>query len=961
MAFTQIGLGGIFTLNVGPAVVAMKQATASLQSLQSKFDAQMPKIDQWAQKFVQASNKIRGSISGVNKGMSDIAGGIAKTALGALPLSFAMRAGARKAVEFEKQMSAVNSLLDEENRKLYPELIQKAKWMGITSVFTAGQAAQAMEYMVRSGANATEVMGGISGVMNAAAADGIQLEQAANVVAIAVKSMGLEWGQAEMVADVLAKTSASANTNILLLGESFVYGAATARQLGVPIEHLSALFGAMGDAGLKGSLAGTSLTNMMITLSKPSQEAEKIMKDWGITLTDTEGKLKPWSEIIGVFSNKLKGIKSVTERARVSAELFGVRGQKAFSALAAKGPKQLDILMKKVANSMGAAADMADKRLDNIAGRWTLFMSAVEGAFIEFFEPVMKPVADAIKAVTTQLSNVLIVVQAIKAAGDSTSKYSKAMADNVKKFGATTWAVANGVMDAVIWLKEGFQSIVRRVSEFFGVVGKESGNSIRQLTRVGIKIAALGGLLVPVAGAVGLLVFVLKSGLWPIMRGVIAIAWNLYAMFIQVATSAAIAAAQVLSLALSMAAQLTIAGLQATKTMFAFARTVIANVIPVLVGGTYWLWLQAKTLMVDLIPLWWEYLKIELMFAKSTAVSFARAMKQKIVSLLTFSKTVAVQGIPALMGLIRGMNLVQGVTLRGVVPALLTVGRTLLVVGGPVMIVLGLLSAFLAGLGSKANSFKDTMVAAWTAIKTVVGNFVDGFMEGVSGIWFTVRGAFLRVYQLVRNVFGFLWEDSKTTTGDIGEMFRKVGGWIGAAFKFAFEGVAWFFEKLGDFIFEAQYMFIKFLAAIDEGWVKLKNMVGALSDEEYNREMRRIDGMTEAFRKQHDERKQQILDERAALMKLEEDEKKATESKKAMEKYIYDRKEPEYKYTVMLPENFGLDVNVNNKVELDGKQIATSVTKHQQEIQERRGFKAKRWNMIADRETGAPALAGGRS
>lgn len=988
MAFTQIGLGGTFSLNVNPAVVAMQRATTSLQALQGKFDAQIPKIDQWAAKFAQAANKVKASLAGVKTGMSDIAGGIAKTAMGAIPLAMGMKFGAKRAVEFEKQMGVVNSLLDTQNRKLYPELIQKAKWMGITSVFTAGQAAQAMEYMVRAGADAKEVLAGIGGVMNAAAADGIQLEQAANVVAITVKSMGLEWSQAERVADILAKTSASANTNILLLGESFVYGAATARQLGVPVEHLSALFGALGDAGLKGSLAGTSLTNMMITLSKPSKESEQIMKDWGITLTDNEGKLKSWSVIIKMFSDKLKGIKSVTERAKVSAELFGVRGQKAFSALAAKGPKNLEILMKKVQDSMGAAADMADKRLDNIAGRWVLFMSAVEGAFIELFEPVMKPVADTIKKVTEYLSNVLVVIQAIKAAGDSTAKYAKAMEVNVKKFGATTWAVANGVMDAVIWLKEGFQSLVQRVGKFFGVLGQTGQDSVRQMTRLAVQFSVLGALLVPVAGAVGLLVFVLKSGLWPILRGVGVIIWNLWVAVISLATSFVTLSGRVLSLALDLGLQLVAAVLSATQSILAFAITMTTRFAMALATGVLWLALFGKTIFTEVIPALWDNIRIELWYVKTVAIDFVKSLWTKItllplvarglwsnvaamragflpavksaaLAVWTFVRAVATGAIPTLIAFVKGMNLLQMVTLKGVLPALMSVMRVLLIWAGPVLLVLGLVAAFLAGMGAEANSFKATMVAAWTAIKTVVGGFVEGFMESVSGIWFAVRGAFLRIYQFIRNIFGFLWDDSKTTTGDIAEMFKTVGKWIGKAFKFAFDGIAWFFEKLGDFIFEAQYAFIKFLAAIDEGWVKLKNMVGALSDEEYNREMRRINRMTQEFRKQHDERKKQILDERAALKKLEEDEQRATESKKAMEKYIYDRKEAEYKYTVMLPEGFGADISINNKVELDGKQIATSVTKHQQEIQERKGFKTKRWQMTATRETGAPVLAGG--
>ena len=988
MAFSQIGLGGIFTLNVNPAVAAMNQATTSLQSLQQKVNGQAPMISQWADKFAQAARKIRGSLAGVKSGMGDIAGGMGKAALAALPLSMGMKMGVDRVVKYEKQMAVVNSLLDTQGRKLYPQLAQKAKWAGIMTTFTAGQAAEAMEFMVRSGASATEVMAGLDGVLAVAAADGIDLATASNALAVVVKSMGLAWGDSAKVADYLAKTSASTNTNVTLLMESFVYGAPTARQLGVAVGDLSAIFGALADSGLKGSLAGTSFTNMMLKMANPSKKASALLKQWGLTFTDNQGKLKPWPVMIDQLTAKIGGIKDVMQRASITQELFGMRGQKAYGALANKGGAALEALMNKINSATGAAADMADTRMDSVSGRWVLFMSSMEGAFIELLEPMLKPMGGAIKGVYTELNNTLLTLQEIKAAGNDNKKFFDIQIKTLTSYGQATWEVALGMADAMEWMKEQWASMTSALSGFFNRLANEQGSTLRSMTAGFLKFALIGAIFVPVAGAVGLLVFALKSALWPVIRGVVLIAWNLYAMFIQLAASCLMAATSVLSLALNLGLQLVVAGLAATQVVAAFAWTMLTQFVTALATGVLWLALFGKTIFTEIIPLMWDYLMIELMFIKQAIAGFIPAIKAKAIALWGsvkalwanvgamkagligamkagaiavwgFVKSVIVGAIPALIGFVKGMNLLRFVTLQGLLPALIAVGSVLLTWALPVLLVLGLIAVFLANMGSEANSFKSTMIAMWTAIKTVVGGFVEGFMEGAQGIWFAVRRVFQSIYQFIRNVFGFLWDDSKTTTGDMAEMFKKVGKSIADAFTFGFDAIAWFFEKLGDFIFEAQFAFTRMLAAVDEGWQTLKHMVGALSEEEYQKEIRRIDNIRQLVRSQHDERKKQIQDERDALKKLEADEQRATESKKAVEKYIYDRQEPEYKYTVMLPEGFGVDVNVNNQVNLDGKQVATSVTRHQQEIQERKGFKTKRWQMVAGREAGAPAVAGG--
>jgi TP901 family phage tail tape measure protein len=988
MAFQQIGLGGIFTLNVNPAVVAMQKASQTLQAFRQNFDSQTPEFAKWAGEFLKNTKSVSGGLRDIKTGASEVAGAMGGLAIAGLPVAFALKKATDAAIEFEGQMTVVRALLDKQGRQQMPELIQKAKELGSTTAFSAREVGDAMEFLVRAGATANQTMGAVGGVLAAAAAEGMELGKASDVVVTVVKGMSLQFEQAGEVADYLAKTSALTNSSISSLGESFTYGAATARDLGLNVAQTSAIFGALSDAGLSGSLAGTSFSNMMTKLAKPSKEAQGILKSFGVTL-EKNGKMKEFPEIISELGEKISAIRSPMERAAISSEIFGERGRKAFSALVAKGPKQLAELMENVKDAVGASADMAEERLDSLQGRMQLFGAAMKGLAIEVFEPMLKPIAKVIKQISEALGGVLQTVQKIMAAGESEEKFFSAHVETLTKFGQTTWDIALGVVDAVYWMKDAWADFTSWVSSAIGRFTEQSGSAIRGMTSSVIKFVVSTAIFVPIAGVVGALAQAFKLALWPAIQGTMLVAWGFYRTLINVGFSLMSVAAQVLSFALTLGLQFTVAVLSATQAILAFTVTMVTRFATAMATGVLWLALFGATIFTEVIPALWSNIQIELWYVKTVAVEFIKSLWKKItllplmakglwsnvmamkagflpaiksaaLAVWTFVRAVLVGAIPALIGFVKGLNLVQMVTLKGLLPALLSVGRVLLIWAGPILLIFGLIGAFLASMGAEANSFKTTMIAAWTAIKTVVGGFIEGFKEGAQGIWFSVRRVFLSIYQFIRNIFGFLWEDSTTTTGDIAEMFKVAGKFIADAFRWGFDAIAWFFEKLGDFIFEAQFAFSKFIAAVQETWIRIKKMVGALSKAEYEAELRRIETVRTMLKTQHDERKKQIQTERDALKKLEEDEKRATDTKKAMEKYIYaEGKREEQKFYEIKLEPGSFEVNVNNKIDLDGKQLATSVNRHQQDIQERKGFKTKRWNMMAARESGAPAGGGG--
>jgi TP901 family phage tail tape measure protein len=322
-------------------------------------------------------------------------------------------------------------------------LRKEAQHQGVISVFSATESAQAMEFLARAGAKPKEIIAGLGGVMAAAAADGIELATASDIVSQVVKGMGMQWSEASHVADVLALTSAKANTNITALGESFTYGVSQAKSMGITVEETAAVFGKLADAGLKGSLGGTAFTNMLLKLAKPTSEGRALLKRWGIELNKKDGTLRKIGDIVGDVQGKIGKLGTATQKAEAAATIFGIRGARAYNALATSGVKALKTLEKELIASsfgIGAAQEMADKRLDNFLGAFKLFASSVEAVSIEFFGPLLGSFKEGTQDLTNNLNKVIGAVQGLRevenAAAVASVKFSKQTAKGyAERFG----------------------------------------------------------------------------------------------------------------------------------------------------------------------------------------------------------------------------------------------------------------------------------------------------------------------------------------------------------------------------------------------------------------------------------------------------------------------------------------------------------------------------------------------
>ena len=308
----------------------------------------------------------------------------AASAIGALSVA-AIKAGS----DFESAMSKVGAISGAAGSDL-EELREKAKEMGASTKFSATESANAFEYMAMAGWKTGDMLSGIEGIMNLAAASGEDLAATSDIVTDALTAFGMTAGDATHFADVLAQASSNANTNVGMMGETFKYVAPVAGALGYSAEDTAIAIGLMANAGIKGSQAGTSLRSMMSRLAKPTKEVQGAMDALGVSLTNSDGSMKELNEVLGDLREGFSGL-SEAEAAELASSLAGQEAMSGLLAIVNASEDDFDKLSESIYSCDGAAAQMAETMNDNLQGQITILKSGLEGLGISFYESIQTP------------------------------------------------------------------------------------------------------------------------------------------------------------------------------------------------------------------------------------------------------------------------------------------------------------------------------------------------------------------------------------------------------------------------------------------------------------------------------------------------------------------------------------------------------------------------------------------
>lgn len=347
--------------------------------------------------------------SGIKAGLSKLSG-IAQsgikgtlTAIASAGTALAGLGGAaiKIGADFEEGMSEVQAISRASASDM--ELLkEKAKEMGAETKFSATESAAAFKYMAQAGWNTEDMLNGISGVMSLAAASGEDLALTADIVTDSLTAFGLEAKDAAHFSDVLAMTANATNTDVANLGYTFKYVAPVAGALGYSIEDMSVAIGLMANSGIKAETAGTALRATLTNLAKPTQQMTGYMEELGISLTDAQGNVKPFNE---VMIDLREGFEGLTE-AQKAEYAAGIAGKEAMSGLLAivnASDEDFAALTEQINNCNGAAEEAAKIMQDNLKGSVEQLGGALETLGIEFYDSVNTPIRTIVDSATSMV------------------------------------------------------------------------------------------------------------------------------------------------------------------------------------------------------------------------------------------------------------------------------------------------------------------------------------------------------------------------------------------------------------------------------------------------------------------------------------------------------------------------------------------------------------------------------
>lgn len=330
------------------------------------------------------------------------------------------------AANFESAMSSV-AAISGATGKDFELLSDKAREMGASTSFSATEAAEGLEYMALAGWDTQQMLGGIGPILHLAEAGALELGRASDLVTDSMSALGLEVSDLDGYLDKIAKTAASANTDIDALMEAFVIAGGTFSRFNVPLEEANAFLGVMANRGFKGSEAGTALNAIMTRLTASTGPSAKALKELGINAFDSEGNFRGMEVVLKDVEKKLSTLTD-EERAHYQTQIAGLNHGKAFSAMLSGLGNEYDDLKGKVEDSDGALIEMRNTMKDNLQGALENLSSA--------FEEIM------ISLGTALLPAVKTIVEWLQKLAD----WFNGLSDNTKTFIAVGAAVASVLM-----------------------------------------------------------------------------------------------------------------------------------------------------------------------------------------------------------------------------------------------------------------------------------------------------------------------------------------------------------------------------------------------------------------------------------------------------------------------------------------------------------------------------------
>lgn len=404
---------------------ALKREIVSCETSLKDLEKQAAQSNAVLVKTGEAFDKISEKADSAGKKMSVLTGAIAAGGVVAV----------KTTATFESAMSQVQatmgvtkdsmSVVNGESVNTMDTLNALAKEMGAKTAFSATECAQALNYLALAGYNTQQMCDTLPIVLNLAAAGDMELATASDMVTDAMSALGMGVDQAGKMVDQMSKTASTTNTSVSQLGEGILTIGATAKSIKGGTDELNTALGILANNGIKGAEGGTHLRNIILSLQKPTDAAAAIMESLGVAVYDSEGNMRSLNDILTDLNISMEEMTS-EEKTNAIGDIFNKTDLASVNALLANTGDTWSNLQQTIADSGGAAQQMADTQLDNLNGQITILKSQIEGLLIQIGEkilPYIKKTVDGLSGVITWLSgldsatqNMIMIILLIVAA-----------------------------------------------------------------------------------------------------------------------------------------------------------------------------------------------------------------------------------------------------------------------------------------------------------------------------------------------------------------------------------------------------------------------------------------------------------------------------------------------------------------------------------------------------------------
>ena len=407
-------------------------------------------MDEAGNKTISLGDVIKANLisSAIINGVKELANGIKELAKGAISVG----------MDFESGMSQVAATMGMTTQEIaggseaYTKLENAAKEAGNTTQFSATQAAEALNYMALAGYDADKAVETLPTVLNLAAAGGMDLATASDMVTDSMSALGDKAGTTESFVDKMAKTSQKSNTSVQQLGEALLSVGGTAKSLAGGVTEANTVLGIFADSGTKGAEGGTALRNVILSLTAPTDTAKKKMQELGLEVFDANGNMRPLNETFqdlnGILGNMTQG-----EQTEVLNTIFNKVDLKSVNALLANSGERFNELSGYIENSTGAAEQMAATMNNNLQGKITILKSGLEGLGIAAYEKFETPLKNAV----TNITNVIGDLQTDLTSGElsgALDKIATGFGNLVEKASEIIVAVLPKILEGLGWIAD---------------------------------------------------------------------------------------------------------------------------------------------------------------------------------------------------------------------------------------------------------------------------------------------------------------------------------------------------------------------------------------------------------------------------------------------------------------------------------------------------------------------------